>query len=419
MFSYIYRLREKLQVLDEELAISEEHVPEGLQDPVDISGFNTTRSSSQASIRRVDEGSNHNSAWGVAVPSGQGRVIDASTGCFTEITDHVPPTSNGDSSHHEGAMYWGPSSAFAHLDLFLSKVDTHSMTRPPREELTPGFLDSPDFLDFLNQFKQTSNAMVPPPESVAVSLFEVFTIAIETFTPIVGTELFGQDLHMWYGVQHNASLSQHDDRRQSCLRAQLVLAIAVRILISHQRPDPSVSSDQRGRQTQILELSTTYFQAAASNLELAFDSGSFLSSPSQSATSLDKRQNVQSLRFLLLLVVYVLLDPRQGNVWELLGYAGRLREDILLSYRTGQTSALEGYDTSCTSTSRVAGLGALSNSLDCFEIQAGISFGRPIQISSPGEYSRFRTSDMVCKQEAYVTPGQNQRANYPMWHIVL
>jgi hypothetical protein len=159
-----------------------------------------------------------------------------------------------------------------------------------------------------------------PPLAVAKQLCSHYITSIETFTPIIGKENLERDVDEYYSLRDNGVESANLITIQT--RVTAVLAIALQ-LWSFSRRGKRASGEQHNYRMTARSL----FRAATSNLSSVLEpvnNGPVLRSSGVPRNHEIKDKVIDQLQTILLLTTYLMVDPSQGNVWQLLGFADRL-----------------------------------------------------------------------------------------------
>jgi hypothetical protein len=159
-----------------------------------------------------------------------------------------------------------------------------------------------------------------PPLVVAKQLCSHYITSIETFTPIIGKENLDRDVNEYYSLRDNGEESANLITIQT--RVTAVLAIALQ-LWSFSRRGKRASGEQHNYRMTARSL----FRAATSNLRSVLEpvnDGPVLRSSGVPQNQAIKDKVIDQLQTILLLTTYLMVDPSQGNVWQLLGFADRL-----------------------------------------------------------------------------------------------
>ncbi|KAI9728298.1 MAG: hypothetical protein M1834_007702 [Cirrosporium novae-zelandiae] len=358
--SYIYTLHQRLRALNEILALDDQQ-EKTKPDPVnEFVGAND-------GLKLPDENSS-NPYGGILTTNPPDALI-------------VPKGVNNDINR----VFWGYSSAFAYLNIYLSSIK--STPEAPTQHLSgTGFFQDLDLLVFLKRQKQAQSPDLPP-LSVARHLIEIYYLSIETLTPILGKILIIKDVNLVYGLNDTETGNEIGYKFSSRLRIQLVLAIAMRIAASSRQEVPQHTTSRHDTRRKLLEASEGLFDAATSCLDLGFSGGTFaLSSGLPAQEDDDCDPDLSKLRIILLLIVYVFFSPEKGNAWRLLGFAGRLRPKQVLSCTQGHQLTRKNCTACGLQIQQRAKFETIYRSLECYEVIVSIAYGRPISIVEANDH---------------------------------
>lgn len=160
-----------------------------------------------------------------------------------------------------------------------------------------------------------------PPIEAARELFEQYYLSIETFTPIVGRSTGESDLLALYA---SSDEQIHPGRIREVFRAQMILAISMHVLADAQ---PTLGT--RNMALEYAKASNAIYLEASSRVRDALVKPSRHSiSTTASQNELEQEETLEKLQIVLLQVVYLILSPSHGNVWQILGFADRLWRSI-------------------------------------------------------------------------------------------
>jgi hypothetical protein len=177
-----------------------------------------------------------------------------------------------------------------------------------------------------------------PPFGVAKDLFEQFYISVETFTPIVGRPTGDADLLSLYSTLEEGRQTTNHLAIRPNFRAQMILAISLRIMTDVAQPDQRSRSSNNLASHHYAEASEAIFIRASSHLRqvLGTSRGNYIvggggggRNTTLSHDELETEEALEKLQIVLLLVHYLILSPTSGNVWQILGFAERLWRSIM------------------------------------------------------------------------------------------
>ncbi|KIW62604.1 hypothetical protein PV04_10764 [Phialophora macrospora] len=249
---------------------------------------------------------------------------------------------------------WGPSSALCHFKLVMELIGAPSHPSPERPSQTMTALVDKWFRG-LPKDSDMQPCFSLPPLSVAKQLCSHYITSIETFTPIIGKENLERDVNEFYSLRDNGVESANLVIQT---RVIAVLAIALQLWSFSRRGKRAL-----GEQYNYKMAARSLFRAATSDLKTVLEPVHL--SGVQNQRVLD--HVLDQLQTILLLTTYLMVDPSQGNVWQLLGFADRLWSSTCSAHTLSHMS--EGRRTRATLLRA------------CFlqhERMVGTAFGRPI-----------------------------------------
>ncbi|RFU32286.1 hypothetical protein B7463_g4066, partial [Scytalidium lignicola] len=188
------------------------------------------------------------------------------------------------------------------------------------------------------------NVAVMPPEKFACILFDTFRNSIDVFYPVLGLKFFKDIFKKVYITSNNSPWEEQT--------VYLVFAVSAQLLSTH---DP-----------RMLSVSHQYFKKVVNDTEKI---GGLL-----------HLHQLSTLQTILLICIYLLLNPEAGDIWRAMGLASRLCLDLVIADHNEAEKSL--YST----------LYQITYGLDCI---ISISFGRPPQMPEKGgKYQNFISAQL-------------------------
>ncbi len=238
-----------------------------------------------------------------------------------------------------------------------------------------------------------STAAYPPPPATH-ELLRQYLLSVETFVPIVGRSTAEADLQVLHRLLDGAGGGSVTPPSPlticTVVRAQLVLASALRVMMGTGTGSAAGADDNEA----YARAADTIFDDALANLRPALiavtaaaGAPSSTSTPWSDSSDRGRRAVLDRLQLILLLAVFLVLAPRRGNIWQVLGFADRMCRMVPRGVKAAQDAqdAPQGISdlfaasaASSSSSSPSSTLAArLCTSYVVLELFVGTALGRP------------------------------------------